>query len=140
MDPRYQDDLVGDLLHLGLGGREGGAGLLEVPAVQEQRDVLVERFIAGGIERRVVERANLGPAGIPYPIWNYAAMVPWTYFAFGLAQSSNSLLGSSALLKKIYFPRLVVPIASTLSGLVEMYHELLRRGELPDSPDITFVT
>ena len=63
--------------------------------------------------------ANLGPAGIPYPIWNYAAMVPWTYFAFGLAQSSNSLVGSSALLKKIYFPRLVVPIASTLSGLVD---------------------
>jgi lipopolysaccharide transport system permease protein len=63
--------------------------------------------------------ANLGPAGIPYPIWNYAAMVPWTYFAFGLAASSNSLVGSSALLKKIYFPRLVVPIASTLSGLVD---------------------
>ena len=63
--------------------------------------------------------ANLGPAGIPYPIWNYAAMVPWTYFAFGLAQSSNSLVGSSGLLKKIYFPRLVVPIASTLSGLVD---------------------
>jgi lipopolysaccharide transport system permease protein len=63
--------------------------------------------------------ANLGPEGIPYPIWNYAAMVVWTYFAFGLAQSSNSLVGSSALLKKIYFPRLVVPIASTLSGLVD---------------------
>jgi len=63
--------------------------------------------------------ARLGPAGIPYPIWNYAAMVPWTYFAFGLTQSSNSLVGSSALLKKIYFPRLVVPIASTLSGLVD---------------------
>ncbi len=63
--------------------------------------------------------ANLGPADIPYPIWNYAAMVPWTYFAFGLSASSNSLVGSSGLLKKIYFPRLVVPIASTLSGLVD---------------------
>jgi len=63
--------------------------------------------------------ANLGPEDIPYPIWNYAAMVPWTYFAFSLNQSSNSLVGSSALLKKIYFPRLVVPIASTLSGLVD---------------------
>ena len=63
--------------------------------------------------------ANLGPEGVPYPIWNYAAMVPWTYFAFALTQSSNSLVGSSALLKKIYFPRLVVPIAATLSGLVD---------------------
>jgi lipopolysaccharide transport system permease protein len=69
--------------------------------------------------------ANLGPEGIPYPIWNYAAMVPWTYFAFGLAQSSNSLVGSSALLKKIYFPRLVVPIASTLSGLVDFFIAML---------------
>ena len=60
--------------------------------------------------------ANLGPEGIPYPIWNYAAMVVWTYFAFALTQSSNSLVGSSSLLKKIYFPRLVVPIAATLSG------------------------
>lgn len=63
--------------------------------------------------------ANLGPAGIPYPIWNYAAMVPWAYFAFALSSSSNSLVGSSGLLKKIYFPRLVVPIASTMSGLVD---------------------
>ncbi len=63
--------------------------------------------------------AKLGPEGVPYPIWNYAAMVPWTYFAFALTQSSNSLVSSSALLKKIYFPRLVVPIAATLSGLVD---------------------
>jgi lipopolysaccharide transport system permease protein len=69
--------------------------------------------------------ANLGPSGIPYPIWNYAAMVPWTYFTFGLTRSSNSLVGSSALLKKVYFPRLVVPIASTLSGLVDFAIALL---------------
>ncbi|MDP2471552.1 MAG: ABC transporter permease [Candidatus Palauibacterales bacterium] len=65
--------------------------------------------------------ANLGPEGVPYPIWNYAAMVVWTYFAFALTQSSNSLVTSSALLKKIYFPRLVVPIAATLSGLVDFF-------------------
>ena len=65
--------------------------------------------------------ANLGPEGVPYPIWNYAAMVVWTYFAFALTQSSNSLVGSSGLLKKIYFPRLVVPIAATLSGLVDFF-------------------
>lgn len=69
--------------------------------------------------------ANLGPEGVPYPIWNYAAMVPWTYFAFALTQSSNSLVASSALLKKIYFPRLVVPIAATLSGLVDFMIAML---------------
>jgi lipopolysaccharide transport system permease protein len=65
--------------------------------------------------------ANLGPEGVPYPIWNYAAMVVWTYFAFALTASSTSLVASSALLKKIYFPRLVVPIAATLSGLVDFF-------------------
>jgi len=65
--------------------------------------------------------ANLGPAGVPYPIWNYAAMVVWTYFANSLTKSSNSLVGSANLIKKIYFPRLVVPIAATLSGLVDFF-------------------
>jgi len=65
--------------------------------------------------------ANLGPEDVPYPIWNYSAMVVWTYFAFALTQSSNSLVTSSALLKKIYFPRLVVPVAATLSGLVDFF-------------------
>ena len=63
--------------------------------------------------------AKIPSDGLPYPIWNFAAMVPWTFFAFGLTQSSNSLVGSSNLLKKIYFPRLVIPIASVLSGLVD---------------------
>jgi len=69
--------------------------------------------------------ARLGPADIPYPIWNYAAMVPWTYFANSLTKSSNSMVGSSSLIKKIYFPRLVVPIASTLSGLVDFFIAML---------------
>lgn len=63
--------------------------------------------------------AKIPSDGLPYPIWNFAAMVPWTFFAFGLTQSSNSLVGSSNLLKKIYFPRLVIPIASVLSGFVD---------------------
>jgi lipopolysaccharide transport system permease protein len=56
---------------------------------------------------------------IPYPIFSYAGLVPWTFFAYGLAQSSNSLVGSAQLIKKVFFPRLVVPIASILSGLVD---------------------
>ena len=56
---------------------------------------------------------------IPYPIFSYAALVPWTFFAQGLTQSSNSLVGSSHLITKVYFPRLVIPISSVLSGLLD---------------------
>jgi lipopolysaccharide transport system permease protein len=57
--------------------------------------------------------------GIPYPIFAFAALVPWTFFANGLNQASNSLVGSSNLIKKVYFPRLAVPIATVLSGVVD---------------------
>jgi lipopolysaccharide transport system permease protein len=63
--------------------------------------------------------ANVPSDGLPYPIFSYAALVPWTFFANGLTQSSNSLVGSANLIKKIYFPRLVVPLASVLSGAVD---------------------
>ncbi|HVG31098.1 MAG TPA: ABC transporter permease [Pyrinomonadaceae bacterium] len=56
---------------------------------------------------------------IPYPIFAYAALVPWTFFANGLTESSNSLVGSANLIKKVYFPRLAVPVAAVLSGLVD---------------------
>lgn len=57
--------------------------------------------------------------GIPYPIFTYAALVPWTFFSYGLSQASNSLVGSANLIKKVYFPRLSVPIASVASGLID---------------------
>jgi lipopolysaccharide transport system permease protein len=57
--------------------------------------------------------------GIPYPIFSFAALVPWTFFANGLSQSSNSLVGSSNLITKVYFPRLVVPLSAVLSGVVD---------------------
>ncbi len=63
--------------------------------------------------------AKIPSDGIPYPIFSYAALVPWTFFANGLSQSSNSLVGSANLIKKVYFPRLVVPISSVLSGVVD---------------------
>src|SRR5882672_9695593 len=50
--------------------------------------------------------------GIPYPIFCFAALVPWTFFANGLGQASNSLVGSANLITKVYFPRLTIPIAS----------------------------
>src|SRR5713101_6217278 len=57
--------------------------------------------------------------GIPYPIFAFAALVPWTFFANGLSQSSNSLVGSANLITKVYFPRLTIPLASVLSGVVD---------------------
>src|SRR4030042_421421 len=60
--------------------------------------------------------AKMPSDGIPYPIFSYAALVPWSFFANGLSQSSNSLVGSANLITKGYFPRLVFPISSVVSG------------------------
>src|SRR2546422_2308857 len=63
--------------------------------------------------------AKMPSDGIPYPIFSFAALVPWGFFANGLSQSSNSLVGSSNLITKVYFPRLIVPLASVFSGIVD---------------------
>lgn len=63
--------------------------------------------------------AGVPSDGIPYPIFSYAALVPWTFFANALGQASNSLVSSSNMIKKVYFPRLVMPIATTLAGMVD---------------------
>ncbi|MHC4309787.1 MAG: ABC transporter permease, partial [Planctomycetota bacterium] len=63
--------------------------------------------------------ARVPSDGLPYPIFAYAALVPWTFFANGLNQASNSLVGNANLIKKVYFPRLVVPIAGIISGVVD---------------------
>lgn len=64
--------------------------------------------------------AKMPSDGIPYPIFSYAALVPWTFFSTGITKASNSLVGSSNLLKKVYFPRLAMPIASVIAGLVDL--------------------
>ena len=63
--------------------------------------------------------AKIPSDDIPYPIFSYAALVPWTFFANGLSQSSTSLVASANLIKKVYFPRLVVPISAVISGGVD---------------------
>jgi lipopolysaccharide transport system permease protein len=63
--------------------------------------------------------AKVPSDGIPYPIFSYAALVPWTFFANGLGQASNSLVGSANLIKKVYFPRLTIPLSTVLSGVVD---------------------
>jgi len=63
--------------------------------------------------------AGVPSEGVPYPIFSFAALLPWTFFAQGLTQSSNSLVGSAHLIKKVYFPRLIVPVAAILNGAVD---------------------
>jgi len=63
--------------------------------------------------------AKIPSEGVPYPIFNYAGLLPWQFFANALSQSSNSLVGSANLIRKVYFPRLVIPISAVLSGVVD---------------------
>ena len=63
--------------------------------------------------------ANIPSDNIPYPLFSFAALVPWTFFANGLGQASDSLVGNANLNKKVYFPRLIVPFAAVLSGVVD---------------------
>jgi lipopolysaccharide transport system permease protein len=63
--------------------------------------------------------ARLPSDGVPYPIFTLCALLPWQLFAHALTESSNSLVANERLLTKVYFPRLVVPIAAVLGGLVD---------------------
>ena len=57
--------------------------------------------------------------GIPYPLFAYAALVPWTFFAKSLDRSGFSVVAESNLVTKIYFPRLIIPLSATLGGLLD---------------------
>lgn len=63
--------------------------------------------------------AKIPSDGIPYPIFSFAALVPWSLFAYGLGEASNSLVGSSNLIKKVYFPRLIIPLSSVMAGVID---------------------
>lgn len=63
--------------------------------------------------------AKVPSDGIPYPIFAYSALLPWQLFAYSLTESSNSLVHNQQLITKVYFPRLLVPIAVIFSGLFD---------------------
>jgi len=63
--------------------------------------------------------AKMPSDGLPYPIFAYAALVPWNFFANGLVAAAESLVGNANLIKKVYFPRLVIPVSAVLSGAVD---------------------
>jgi lipopolysaccharide transport system permease protein len=64
--------------------------------------------------------ARVPSNGIPYPVFAYTALVPWTFFANAVIQGSNSLVDQEALLTKVYFPRLIAPAAAVFAGFIDV--------------------
>lgn len=80
--------------------------------IQPVMTMLVFNFIFGSV-------AKVPTDGIPYPIFSYTALLPWGLFVTALNQASRSLTSNNNMITKVYFPRLVLPIASVLAGLVD---------------------
>ncbi|MCP4680997.1 MAG: ABC transporter permease [Desulfobacterales bacterium] len=74
--------------------------------------------------------AKIPSDGIPYPIFVYAGLLPWTYFSNALSASGNSLVGNANLITKVYFPRLIVPASASLAGLLDFFIAMLVLGVL----------
>jgi len=64
--------------------------------------------------------AKVPSDGVPYPVFAFCALVPWTFFASGVNQSANSLVASGNLIAKVYFPRLLIPMARVLAGVLDL--------------------
>ena len=72
--------------------------------------------------------AKMPSDGIPYPIFVYAGLLPWSYFSNALSASGNSLVGSANLVTKVYFPRLIIPASASLAGLLDFFLAMLVMG------------
>jgi lipopolysaccharide transport system permease protein len=80
--------------------------------IQPVVDMVVFTLIFGHV-------AHLPSEGVPYPIFTFAALLPWTYFAYVMQQSGNSLVYNANMVSKVYFPRLALPISTGLAGLLD---------------------
>jgi lipopolysaccharide transport system permease protein len=89
--------------------------------------------------------ARMPSDGVPYPLFAYVALVPWTFFANGLTLSSNSLVANQTLLRKVYFPRLVIPVSAVAAGLIDfgiafvVLLGLAARYGVPPSPNLIWL-
>src|SRR5208282_2949797 len=63
--------------------------------------------------------AHIPSDGLPYPIFYYCALLPWMYFSVALQNATNTIVDNQRLITKVYFPRLILPLSSVLSGLVD---------------------
>src|SRR5882762_311977 len=96
----------------------GAAWALLQPAFMMLIFTLVFSRLAGGVEH------------VPYPLFAMAGLVPWTFFANAVSNSGNSLLNNVQLVTKVYFPRLLMPAASVLAGLVDLAFSALLLGAM----------
>lgn len=80
--------------------------------VQPLLTMLIFSFIFGRL-------AGIKTDGVPYPLFAYAGLLSWTFFANAVTSSGNSLVGSANLITKVYFPRLLIPVAAVIAGLVD---------------------
>ena len=69
--------------------------------------------------------AKIGSDGVPYAIFSFTALVPWTYFSTALTDASGSLIAGSGMLTKVYFPRIIIPMTPVLGKLVDFGIALL---------------
>jgi lipopolysaccharide transport system permease protein len=97
--------------------RQTALGALWV-VLQPLLSMVVFSFLFGGL-------LKVPSGNVPYPIFSYAALLPWNYFAGSLTRASTSLVGDSNLITKVYFPRLVIPLAGVVSGLVDFLIALI---------------
>ena len=74
--------------------------------------------------------AKLPTGGVPYPLFVFAGLLPWTLFAGGLMQVTSSVVGNAGLISKVYFPRLIIPVAGVVAGLVDFGVSLVVLGLL----------
>ncbi len=86
----------------------GAAWAVLQPVLQ----MVVFTLLFGGV-------AKLSSEGVPYPVFNYTALLPWGLFSKALADAGKSLVANRSMITKVYFPRLVIPLASVLSGVVD---------------------
>ena len=80
--------------------------------VQPLLTMVIFTFIFGRV-------AQIDSGGIPYPVFAYAALLPWTFFANAITNSGNSIVGSAHLITKVYFPRMIIPVSAVGAGLVD---------------------
>ena len=74
--------------------------------------MVIFSFIFGGL-------AKIPSDGIPYPLFSYVALVPWTYFSTAMTRSTQSLVANAGIISKVYFPRLIIPITPVISGMID---------------------
>jgi lipopolysaccharide transport system permease protein len=82
--------------------------------------VIVQPLLSMGVFTIFFGRlAKLPSDGLPYPVFYFAALVPWTYFATALQQATNVVVENQHVVTKVYFPRLILPLSAVVSGLVD---------------------